>query len=182
MRKLLAVLIVLCACGGGDSVPSGPFDDLTLGEDLRADGLDGAVHVARDRYGVAHIYATSVGDLAYAQGYVMAHDRLPQMDILRRFGSGRLAELFGGLDQGVIETDLEMRVHRMRPIATESWATLQASSDPADQELVIVLQRFTDGVNAYADDLKGDDPRWTIDGAVLASFSPERFVPWDPVD
>ncbi len=194
MRKLfvLGTLLVAAACGGDDEhlpgtpdaspnpPPAGPFDELDLGEDLIVGGLDGAVHVARDRYGVAHIHATTRADLAFAQGYVMAHDRLPQMDILRRFGSGTLAELFGALDDGIIETDLEMRVHRMRPLATEAWTQLQASSDPTDQEIVEILQRFSDGVNAYAEALAAD--RWSLDPAVLASFDPARFEAWSPID
>ena len=110
----------------------------------------------------------------------MAHDRLPQMDILRRFGAGTLGELFGALDQGTVETDLEMRVHRMKPIAEETWATLQASSDPEDQKLVKVLERFADGVNAYDADLQAG--KWTIDPAVATSFDAQRFTPWTPVD
>src|SRR5689334_8219283 len=142
MGKLLptaALAILLSACGGGDDglvpdsgPPSGPFDPLPLSHDIPSAGLDGPVHVARDKYGVPHIDATTVGDMAFAEGYVMAHDRLPQMDILRRFGAGRLAELFGGLDPSVIDSDLEMRVHRMVPLATQSWNDLKASSDPAD--------------------------------------------------
>jgi penicillin G amidase len=167
--------------GGDERIPPGPFDDLPLGQHLTFDGLDGAVHVARDRFGVAHIHATTVADLAFVQGYVMAHDRLPQMDILRRFGSGRLAELFGGLQASIVETDLEMRVHRMRPIAQEALATLRASSDRMDAEIVTVLERFADGVNAFAEHVKAG--RWQLDPAVLAgSFDPQRFSPWDPVD
>jgi len=185
-----ALALGLTGCGGcGDNdhlaadagLPPGPFDELPLAEDLTFDGLDGPVHVARDRYGVAHIDATTLADLAFVEGYVMAHDRLPQMDILRRFGSGRLAELFGGLDSGVIATDLEMRVHRMRPLAQQSLDQLRASSTAEDRELVTVLDRFADGVNAYAQDLKND--KWTVDPAIRAgSFDPERFVDWDPVD
>ncbi len=184
-RLACALILAVAACGddgGGDdtSIPPGPFDDLELAHDLPTEGLDGAIHVARDEFGVMHIHATTLADLAYAEGYVMAHDRLPQMDILRRFGSGRLSELFGALEQGVIETDLEMRVHRMRPLAEESLAQLRASSDTADQELVTILDRFADGVNAYAADLQGE--LWTLDPAVQASFDPARFTPWDPVD
>ena len=190
---LALALVHLAGCGGcgpdehlggdGDGavdLPEGPFDELPLGEAVDLDGLDGPVHVARDQFGVPHIHATTIGDLAFAQGYVMAHDRLPQMDILRRFGSGRLAELFGGLEPGVIETDLEMRVHRMRPIAEASLATLRASSDPMDTELVTVLERFADGVNAYHGHLQ--EGRYRLDSAVTASFDPARFVAWDPVD
>jgi penicillin amidase len=110
----------------------------------------------------------------------MAHDRLPQMDILRRFGAGTLGVLFGALDQGVVETDLEMRMHRMKPLAEEAWAQLSASSDPVDVELVGLLQRFADGVNAYAADLNSG--RWDLDDAIETSFDPGRFETWTPVD
>src|SRR5678809_857869 len=86
----LVSLTVLAACGGDDGVGPGPFDSLPVTGDFTADGLDGPVHVARDQYGIAHIHGSTTRDVAYAQGYVMAHDLLPQMDILRRFGAGTL--------------------------------------------------------------------------------------------
>ena len=64
----------------------GQFDGLPLDGDFTV-GLAAPAHVARDRYGIAHITADTLGDAAFVQGYVMAHDRLPQMDILRRFGA-----------------------------------------------------------------------------------------------
>ncbi|MBP9204193.1 MAG: penicillin acylase family protein [Kofleriaceae bacterium] len=184
----LALTAMLTACGddgGGatpdaDLPPAGPFDGLTLERDLRGEGLLGAVHIARDKYGVAHIHATSLADGAFAQGYVMAHDRLPQMDILRRFGAGTLAELFGGLDRSVIDTDIEMRIHRMRPVAEQAWAELSASTDPTDREIVTLLQRFSDGVNAYASALGSG--LWNLDDTILSSFDPARFEAWSPVD
>ena len=51
-------------------------------------GLQQEVTVERDRWGVPHIRAASVEDLAEAQGYVMAQDRLWQMDLLRRAARG----------------------------------------------------------------------------------------------
>ena len=66
--------------------------------------LDGSISLAdlqhdvtvdRDGWGVPHIRATSVGDLAEAQGYVMAQDRLWQMDLLRRVARGELSEILG---------------------------------------------------------------------------------------
>lgn len=182
---LLAIALASAGCGSDKIV--GPFDDLPLDGDfqLPAAGLVKPVHVARDRYGIAHINAETLSDAAFVQGYVMAHDRLPQMDILRRFGAGTLAELFGTLDPSVIDTDLEMRVHRMKPLAAESWAKLQASTDPTDQEVVTLLQRYADGVNAYATSIVTDaNPTgtWKINAELLASFDPTRFVPWTPVD
>ena len=178
IRSVL-VLALIVAIAGCDARSGGPFDRLPLESEFSV-GLDGRVHVARDRYGVAHISASTVADAAFVQGYVMAHDRLPQMDLLRRFGAGTLSELFGALDASVIETDLEMRMHRMRPLAEATWETLRASTDPVDAELVQLLQRFADGVNAYAADLNSG--RFTLDLNLLVSFDPARFVPWTPID
>src|SRR5687767_3431990 len=51
-------------------------------------GLERDVQVIRDRWGIPHIYAQSVDDLFAAQGYVMAQDRLWQMEIWRRTAAG----------------------------------------------------------------------------------------------
>ncbi|HEV2235793.1 MAG TPA: penicillin acylase family protein, partial [Ktedonobacterales bacterium] len=51
---------------------------------LAAPGLDATVTVIRDRWGVPHITATTEHDLAFAQGYVTAQDRLFQMELNRR--------------------------------------------------------------------------------------------------
>ena len=58
-------------------------------------GLKQEVHVLRDEWGVPHIYANDVDDLFFAQGYIVAQDRLWQMEIWRRTAAGRLAELVG---------------------------------------------------------------------------------------
>ena len=58
-------------------------------------GLHGDVSVERDRWGVPHIRAGSAEDMVEAQGYVMAQDRLWQMDLLRRAARGELSEIFG---------------------------------------------------------------------------------------
>ncbi len=182
IRVVVLVTVLLTACG--DDTINGPFDDLRLDLDLTV-GLQKPVHVARDKYGIAHITAQTVGDAAFVQGYVMAHDRLPQMDILRRFGAGTLSELFGALDPDVIDTDLEMRMHRMKPLARETWARLQASDRDDDRQVVVMLQRFADGVNAYAAMVRSEaNPTgaWDLDPNLLASFDASRFVPWEPVD
>jgi penicillin amidase len=182
IRVVVVVAALLVACS--DDTVVGPFDDLRLDLDLTV-GLTRPVHVARDKYGIAHINAQTVADAAFAQGYVMAHDRLPQMDILRRFGAGTLSELFGALDPEVIDTDLEMRMHRMKPLARETWARLQASDRPDDQEVVLLLQRFADGVNTYAASVRSEtnpNGAWELDDNLLASFDASRFVAWDPVD
>jgi hypothetical protein len=73
-----------------------------------------------------------------------------------------------------------MRVHRLRPIAEESWTALQASSDPEDRAIVDLLLGFAAGVNAAnADFASGRIP---LDPALGAVFSPQTFRAWSPVD
>lgn len=180
---LAALTVAAAACGGGDdgdSEPVGPYDDVPLGEVVPADGLSAPVHVVRDEFGVPHIYAQTIDDLAFANGYVMAADRIQQMDLFRHFASGSVSRLFGSLDQDVIDDDLEMRVHRLRHYAQLSWDELQASDDPTDQELVRYMLRFSDGINQYnAELLEGQR---TMDDAVAVFFDPARWLPWTPVD
>ncbi|MBA3714732.1 MAG: penicillin acylase family protein, partial [Pyrinomonadaceae bacterium] len=62
---------------------------------LTLDGLRARVTVRRDERGVPHIEAANEEDLYIAQGFVMASDRLWQMDLLRRSARGELSEIFG---------------------------------------------------------------------------------------
>ena len=62
---------------------------------VRAPGLQKPVEILRDRWGVPHIYASTVHDLFFAQGYITARDRLLQIDLWRRVGTGKLAEVLG---------------------------------------------------------------------------------------
>ena len=62
---------------------------------LKLQGLTSSVEVVRDSFGIPHLSGADVRDLARATGYVHAQDRYFQMELARRVGSGRLAELFG---------------------------------------------------------------------------------------
>ncbi len=177
--------LVASACSS-EPTQEGELDEellrrIPLTQQLDGDGLRYGVHLLRDRHGIAHIYALHSDDAAYAQGYLVAHDRLPQMDLLRRFASGTISELYGAIDPSVIDTDLQMRVHRLRPVAEESYAQMQASNDPADRAIVKTLQRYADGVNAYAQELAAGE-RYNLDPNIRAVWEPTTFVPWTPVD
>jgi len=58
-------------------------------------GLDHPVEVLRDRWGIPHIYAQDTHDLFFAQGFVAAQDHMWQMELWRRNGEGKLAEVLG---------------------------------------------------------------------------------------
>src|SRR5690554_5853589 len=62
---------------------------------LSVAGLRAPVDIHRYEWGVPHIYAANDHDLFFAQGFTHAQDRLFQMEINRRLGQGRLAEMIG---------------------------------------------------------------------------------------
>jgi len=72
-------------------------ETLGLGSEkaVRTERPRAGVTITRDRWGVPHIKAQSADDLFFAQGYVMAQDRLWQLEMWRRWREGRLAEIFG---------------------------------------------------------------------------------------
>ncbi|MDE0473868.1 MAG: penicillin acylase family protein, partial [Gammaproteobacteria bacterium] len=58
-------------------------------------GLEQPVEILRDSLGVPHVWAGSLADAVFAQGYLHATDRLWQLEMFRRVAQGRLSELFG---------------------------------------------------------------------------------------
>ncbi len=58
-------------------------------------GIREPVEVLRDTWGIPHIYARNTADLFFAQGYVVAQDRMWQLEMWRRNGEGRLSEILG---------------------------------------------------------------------------------------
>lgn len=110
--------------------------------------LSGPATVKRDARGIPHIQASSWQDAIFLQGYVTAQDRLWQMDVLRRFAKGELAEVFG---PDALKADQEARRMQMREIAESQALTLR----PADRALLVAFAR---GVNFFIDTHRGDYP------------------------
>ncbi len=109
---------------------------------LRLPGLEGPVEIRRDRWGVPHIRARSRHDLWLGQGLCHGQDRLWQLDLYRRIGSGRLAEIAGPAG---LETDRFMRTLGLRRAALDEAEALP----PA---LRSELEALCTGVNAAAAD------------------------------
>jgi penicillin G amidase len=133
---MLAIFIVLCAAWLTWRVRSSfPLLDGTIA----VQGISAPVEVLRDAHGVPHIRAKSIADALFAQGYVMAQDRLWQMDLSRRKGEGQLAEIFG---QRALKLDIESRTLGLPQLAEAGLADLP----PDEREL---LSSYTRGVNAF---------------------------------
>ncbi len=107
---------------------------------LTLDGLRARVTVRRDERGVPHIEAANEEDLYIAQGFIMASDRLWQMDLLRRSARGELSEIFG---KAALEEDKRRRTLGFARVA-EASAALKTS--PRTRA---VLEAYARGVNAF---------------------------------
>ena len=136
-----------------------------LDGDLQLPGLSAPVVVRRDDHGVPHIQAATMDDLLEAQGFVVAQDRLWQMDMARRFAAGELAELLG---PSVVEHDKLQRVLQIRPAAERLTATM-----PADQKRH--FEDYARGVNAFIASHQDNLPAEFR----LLGYKPR---PWQPVD
>jgi len=127
-------------------------------------GLSGRVEILRDPYGIPHIFAASVEDAQLALGFVHAQDRLWQMEMNRRIGSGRLAEILG---PRALEADRFLRTLGVRRVA-------EANLRRYDKETLALLQAYAAGVNAFLDSGPVLPPEFW-----LLRASPE---PWTPAD
>lgn len=126
-------------------------------------GLTDGVVIYRDQHAVPYIYASNEHDLYLAVGYVMAQDRLWQMDLLRRVTMGRLSEIFG---EDMVGADHLLRALR---IPEKSEMVLQNTSP----EILNTLEAFCLGVNQYIErNQKKLPPEFSILG-----YKPELWKP-----
>ena len=136
-----------------------------LDGDLRLPGLEGQVHILRDRYGVPTIRAGNAADAAFGLAYAHAQDRFAQMELMRRGGSGRMSELVGGM---------ALRFDRFtRGLGLRRQAERQAAALPPD--LLRVAEAYAAGVNAWLGARDGALP-WEV---ALLFYDPE---PWTVAD
>ncbi|MEO8448223.1 MAG: penicillin acylase family protein [Gemmatimonadota bacterium] len=133
-----------------------------LDGEVQAAGLDSAVEVRRDRWGVPHIYAKTQRDLFFAQGYVAAQDRLWQMEMWRRQGEGLLSEVLG---PRYLERDRFARLLKFRGDMQAEWTSY--ASDTKE-----IVHAFVRGVNAYVRSIADRPP---IEFSLLG-FRP---APWN---
>lgn len=144
----------------------------------RVHGLDGAVTVARDAWGVPGIFATTRADVAFGMGYACAEDRLFQMDLMRVALRGELASVLGARPLGddlpfrlprgatLVELDAFTRALDFRGAAEESFAV--ASAEAREW-----LEAYAAGVNAFV--ATGRRPLESL----LVDLEPG---PWSPID
>jgi len=136
--------------------------------DGRLSGLTGLAKpaaITRDSRGVLYITAETPADGSFALGFAHAQDRLWQMEMTRRIGTGRLAEVVG---DGGLPVDRMFRTLGLHRLAE---ANLQRLSPEARSH----VEAYSAGVNAYLQTRSGALPP----EFVLLGHAPE---PWRPAD
>jgi penicillin amidase len=110
-------------------------------------GLAAPAEIRIDRWGISHIYADSVRDAFFLQGYNVARDRLWQVDLWRKRGLGLLAEDFG---PAYAEQDRAARLFLYRGDMETEWAAYGPNAKG-------YAEAFVAGLNAYmAEIIAGD--------------------------
>lgn len=142
-RRGLARAAVACAAFAVLAVAAGTYAlrrPLPLREGTRrVPGLAAAVDVSFDAAGIPHVRAATALDAWRALGWLHAEDRFFQMELRRRAGAGRLAEIFGP-----VALDLDREARRS---GFALRARIDAARLPPPERAV--LDAYAEGVNAH---------------------------------
>ncbi len=157
VRYAVSLILLVVAAGALQPAVAQPasFDELAqdalaqISGELSIPGLREPVEVLRDEWGIPHIYARNTDDLFMAQGYVMAQDRLWQMEMWRRWHEGRLAEIFGA---AAFDYDLRTRQMMFRG----PWDDTEWTSYHPDGERIFTA--YANGVNAFIEQNRDNLP------------------------
>ncbi len=122
--------------------------------EITLSGLRHPVEVSFDNFAVPRVRAADQSDLFFAQGYLHAQERLWQMELSRRFLSGRMAELFGDFNLPWRELSSQFRGHktsdldffiRLLGVRQSALASLTLLSDSDARR----LNAYSLGINRY---------------------------------
>lgn len=133
---------------------------------VKTAGLLAPVEIIRDQWGINHIYAKNQHDLFFAQGYAAAKDRLFQFEIWRRQATGTVAEILGKRE---LKRDIGTRLFQFRGDMTEEMNYYH-------DEGAEIITAYTDGVNAYIDEVLKTPELLPIEFKLLA-IQPQKWTP-----
>ncbi len=149
MKKILTVSVIMLAMGlAGVLLYLIDKNGTQLDGEISLSILDAPVTVHRDEHGIPYVFATNQADLIRTQGFLIAQDRLFQVELYRALIEGRLASLIG--DSG-LNSDVKMRVVNLVGNAKRHASFL----DKDEREY---LKWYVDGYNAYISTRKSEYP------------------------
>lgn len=132
------------------------------------DGLSAPVEVLEDHWGVPHVRAGSIPDAFFANGFLVARDRLWELDFGHRQALGQLAEVFG---PDFVDTDTANRLFLFRGDAAAELARFSPQVQDCARAYVAGINARLAQVRANPDLLP---PEFTIFGYMPMS--------WDVLD
>ncbi len=135
-------------------------------EKLAVPGLQQAVEIIVDRWGVPHIYAQNEADLFFAQGFYAAKDRTFQFEMWRRRATGTMAEIFGAR---AIKHDQGVRLFRFR-------GDMEAELNHYHPRGASIITSFVNGVNAYIEWINQKPELLPIEFKLLG-IKPQKWTP-----
>ncbi|UUL82952.1 penicillin acylase family protein [Sphingomonas qomolangmaensis] len=123
-------------------------------------GASGPIEIVEDSQGIPHIRAATKPDAFFGQGYVVARDRLFQLDLSHRRSMGRMAEAFG--------PDFAIHDHGERLFHFRG--DLEAELAVVPREILDCARGYVAGINARIDEVIADrtllPPEYRILGAL----------------
>ncbi len=135
---------------------------------VRAKGLSAPLEILDDAYGVPHIRAASVPDAFFGQGYVVARDRLFQIDFSHRREMGLMAEAFG---PDFAQHDARARLFHYR-------GDLEAELAAVPEDVLACASAYVAGINARIDEVLADPSLLPLEYTILNV----RPMKWDVRD
>lgn len=109
---------------------------------------DFPINIHRDENGIAYIFAKNKADAIRGQGFVMAQDRLFQIEFYRALIKGEGASLVGN---SMLQSDIKMRVLDLVGNAERHYQFL-------DEETKQTLKWYCEGFNGYLNVAKDEFP------------------------
>ena len=120
-------------------------------------GARAPIEIIEDELGVPHVRAASKHDAFFGQGYLVARDRLFQLDMERRREMGRMAEAFG---PRFVAADRAARLFLYRGDIDAELAALPP-------EVLECARGYVAGVNARIDELAADPAALPLEYGIL---------------
>jgi len=135
-----------------------------LPNEVKIEGLKDGVSIEYDKNEVPHITAKNEHDLFVAQGYVIASNRLWQMDFISRAAAGRMSEILGPI---ALNFDKGQRRQGLLYASEQAMEQIKI-----DDVAMSTLSAYAKGVNAYINALSVEE--YPIEYKIL-NYAPE---PW----
>ncbi|RYZ16357.1 MAG: hypothetical protein EOP49_51825, partial [Sphingobacteriales bacterium] len=98
------------------------------------------IQIARDSFGVPHIFAPTDAEVAYGLAWAHAEDDFTTLQTMVLMGKGKLGSALG--KKGA-EADYVIRLLRCRKLVEEQWNTMGS-------DFIALMKGYVAGLNAYA--------------------------------